>query len=105
MSNAKLYLTKRGDIYYLGERISENKVRWQTTKCRRKSDALHFLKSYQDKGSPVVTARPIGLALCPRRHREAGWDRPASAEFSPSLPPWYRLMIELSIFKSHNDSI
>jgi integrase len=49
MTNTKLYLTKRGDIYYLGKRISENKVRWQTTKCRRKSDALPFLKSYQDK--------------------------------------------------------
>ena len=47
MSNQKFYLTKRNNgIYYIGWRES-GKVRWKTTSCEKKSDAISFLNSFR----------------------------------------------------------
>ena len=47
MSNQKFYLTKRNNgIYYIGWREG-GKVRWRTTSCEKKSDAISFLNSFR----------------------------------------------------------
>ena len=46
MQDTRLYLTRRQNgIYYYGNRTSgSQKIRWQTTKCKLKSQALRFIK-------------------------------------------------------------
>jgi integrase/recombinase XerD len=47
MSNKKFYLTKRSNgIYYIGWKEGE-KIRWKSTKCDKKSDAIHYLQSFK----------------------------------------------------------
>jgi site-specific recombinase XerD len=47
MSNKKFYLTKRSNgIYYIGWKEGE-KFRWKSTKCEKKSDAIHYLQSFK----------------------------------------------------------
>ncbi|MCX6138696.1 MAG: site-specific integrase [Ignavibacteriales bacterium] len=47
MSNKKFYLTKRNNgIYYVGWHEGD-KLRWKTTKCNKKSDAISFLNSFK----------------------------------------------------------
>lgn len=47
VSNKKFYLTKRNNgIYYIGWREG-NKVRWKSTKCEKKPDAISFLNSFR----------------------------------------------------------
>ena len=50
MTSCKLYLTKRSNqIWYMGW-IEDGRRRWRSTKCAIKSDALQFLKEFQDSG-------------------------------------------------------
>jgi site-specific recombinase XerD len=47
MSNKKFYLTKRNNgVYYVGWREGE-KIRWRTTKCDKKPEAIAFLNSFR----------------------------------------------------------
>jgi site-specific recombinase XerD len=47
VSTDRFYLTKRKNgFYYVGARISKTCIRWRTTKCRKKPDALNFMKTF-----------------------------------------------------------
>jgi hypothetical protein len=54
MNNAQ-YLTKRKStgIYYVGEILADKRVKWTSTHCTRKIDALAFQKSYTPKPTAV----------------------------------------------------
>ena len=60
MSSAQ-YLTKRRStgIYYVGERLPDKRVKWTSTHCTRKIDALAFQRSYTPK--PAVANVPTLL--------------------------------------------
>ncbi len=48
MSSSRFYLTKRSNqIWYLGW-IENGRRRWKSTKCRKKADALRYLREHQD---------------------------------------------------------
>ncbi len=52
MSDTRIYLTRRGNgFYYLGTRLSDNRVQWKTTKCTRKYDALKFVKAFKSQST------------------------------------------------------
>lgn len=53
MPNQKFYLTKRNNgIYYLGWKEGD-KVRWKSTKCDKKSDAIIFLHSFNSEDGKI----------------------------------------------------
>ena len=58
MSNPRYYLTRRSNgIYYFGIRTA-GKLQWRTTKCRRKSDALKFIRDFSHAQSNEKTPAP-----------------------------------------------
>jgi hypothetical protein len=64
MEETKLDLAKRSNgIYYLGERLSPAQVRWQTTKCIRKSGAAEYLKSFRNKTLQPACTLPYSYSL------------------------------------------
>jgi integrase len=63
MTHRKLYLTKRSNqIWYIGW-IEDGRRRWRTTKCSNKSDALCFLKAFEQS-----TNRPTANLLLSECH-------------------------------------
>ncbi len=47
MLDDKLFLYKRSNgVYYLGRRITKNRIQWKTTKCHKKPDAIAFMKNF-----------------------------------------------------------
>jgi hypothetical protein len=58
MSEPRYYLTKRSNgIYYFGIRTT-GKLHWRTTKCRRKSDALRYIKDFSAQQTGQSTPSP-----------------------------------------------
>lgn len=61
--NCLYSLKKRSEngIYYMGFRSDLNKLQWITTKCKRKSDAIQFVRNYNQKDSSPKTENQISL--------------------------------------------
>jgi integrase len=81
MSDTKIYLTRRGNgYYYLGVRLSDNRVQWKTTKCTRKSEALEFVRAFKSQAAEHKPAEvPTLLDFLPVfNQRVAGIIRPST---------------------------
>jgi integrase len=80
--NSAQYLTKRKStgIYYVGERLPDKRVKWTSTRCTRKIDALVFQKSYTPKPPAVNVPKLLDFFSNTLRSRVQGLIRKSTLD-------------------------